>query len=389
MRMFLTQGIGWALVAAALLDVFFTTLYARHGPLVISDYLGRGCWGLFRAVARRTPHRIRDGILSFCGPVLMVVIVTVWVSMINLGFALIIWPFLGGSIRASNGGATPSDFISALYMSGYYMTTVGNGDLQPVSGYLKMLLVLDSALGLSVITLTLTYFLQVYNALQGRNRLALSLHHRTGATGDAARLVSGLGGAGDFDGARAELSDIAEELLAVYEAHHFYPSLLYFRFPEKHHMSSRVAFIVMETATLVRSGLNEKRYAALVRSGAVTQLWEGGMQVLSELAKIYLGRTKINREAPPDEKAVRVWRKHYHEAVQHLRSEGIATIEDEQAGERKYVKLRRRWDPYVTAFANYLVHDLEEVEPSEHSKDGGQAEDSENADLDLAGYRNA
>jgi hypothetical protein len=74
----------------------------------------------------------------------------------------------------------------------------------------------------SVISLTLTYLMQVYSALLRRNSLALTLHLLTNETDDAAELLCGLGPRGDFQTGATTLADLSTQMAAMKETHHFY-----------------------------------------------------------------------------------------------------------------------------------------------------------------------
>jgi hypothetical protein len=114
------------------------------------------------------------------------------------------------------------------------MTTAGASDLAPKTAFFRIAYTLMSVIGICTLTLTVTYFLEIYNALQSRNTYVSKLHHATGDTGDAAELVAGLGSGGDFQHGYTHLAEMAAEAAELYEAHHFYPVLLYFRFREPH-----------------------------------------------------------------------------------------------------------------------------------------------------------
>ena len=50
----------------------------------------------------------------------------------------------------------------------------------------------------------------------------------------------------DFSHAGSVLAMLSAELAGVYESHHFYSVLVYFRFREPHYALSRVALVLME-----------------------------------------------------------------------------------------------------------------------------------------------
>ena len=214
--------LGWGLVSLALSDIFFTILYPRTHKGVLSVAVSRGLWWLFQQCAANVLRPHRDELLSYSGPTILVAIVIVWISLLMGGFALIVFPHLGGSIGATS-GATPTDFATALYYSGHALTTLETGDIVPKTSFFRLLLILEAVVGLTSLTLTLTYFQSVYNALIRRNAFALSLHHRCAGTADAAELLSRLGAGNNFENARADIADMADELQNLLESDHTYP----------------------------------------------------------------------------------------------------------------------------------------------------------------------
>jgi len=356
----LVQILGIILVLAALTDVFLTVLYARIGTGIITPSMSAGLFRLFKKLARLFP-RYRDPLLSFAGPTLMVSIVIIWVSMLILGVSLFIWPRLGTSIQ-SRSGPTPTDFITAITYSGNSLTTAGNQDLSPTTPGFRMITMLQSLMGICVITLTITYLLEVYSALQRRNTFALGLHHSTGATADAVEMILGLGASGDFSGARRELGSLGVGLLDLYESHHFFWVLTYFRFGEPYYALSRIMLVILDCISLIRSALSESKYSNVVHSGAVGQLWNSSMHLLKEFTAVYLPQPPQETPPPTDPLEERQWRLRYREALMKLRGAGIATAEDESAGEEQYITIRREWDRYIRAGSEYMMHTMEEID---------------------------
>src|SRR5215210_7487485 len=123
------QLFGAALILAILLDVFLTVLYARIGTGILSHHLACWTWWAFCSGTKLVP-RHRDIALSFCGPVILVLLVFTWIGGLAIGGAMVIHAQLGRSIVA-NSGPTPTDFTTALYMAGDSMSTVGTSDLAP------------------------------------------------------------------------------------------------------------------------------------------------------------------------------------------------------------------------------------------------------------------
>jgi hypothetical protein len=357
------QLVGFSLVALALVDVFLTVLYARIGTGLIAPLIARGMWWLFKRLGKLFPRRCTQ-ILSFGAPITLVVTAAVWVQATIFGFALILLPGLSNGGIVAQDGQTPTDFFTAYYYSGDTLTTVGNGDLNAKGRFYMLLTVFISIVGMSLITLTVTYLLEIYSALHRRNAFAVSLHHETAATGDAVEKVMALGPKGDFEGARADIQNIASRLVDLYETHHFFWILTYFRFPETFYALSRVLLVAMEIVTIIRTALSEKRYGALIRCGPVTEVWNSGMHLLTHFADVYLPRPPSHVPGELDETREQLWRLRYREIVMKLRGAGIETTEDPEAGEMQYVSMRKEWDRYVRGFAHYMMHTVDEIDPA-------------------------
>lgn len=356
------QVVGGALIALVILDVFLTVLYARMGTSIVARRLV--CWGWQAARAASKPlRRFRSGVLGFAGPVLLVLSIGLWVLALTCGAAMIVHPRLAQSIRSNTGGPVPTDFVTALYVTGDLMSTAGTSDLAPATPAFRLFLTFLSFLGISVLTLSITYVLEVYNALQRRNTCVLKVHLATGNTGDAAELIASLGPGGRFDTGYTHLAESAAEVIGLKESHHFYPVLFYFRFRDPHYAMSRLTLVTLDTVTLIKSALDDEEYGWLKESMAVAQLWRASMWMLTLLAITFLpgGLPDANRE--PEPALLDQWRRRYFAALHRLRQAGIRTIRDEEAGAVTYVSLRARWDRYIRSFSGYMAHTMEEVDP--------------------------
>lgn len=353
--------LGGILILVILTDVFLTVLYARMGTGILSHQLACYTWWVFRSATKLIP-RHRDVVLSFCGPVILVLLVFVWIVGLAVGGAMVIQPRLGTSILA-NTGPTPTDFVSALYMAGDSMSTVGTSDLSPKTAFVRLFFMTMSFLGLCVITLTLTYFLEIYNALQRRNTFALKVHLATVETGDAAELVAGLGPGGHFDNGYSQLAEMQAEMASFKESHHFYSVLLYFRFKEPYYAVSRLALVNLDAVTLIKSALSDQHSGWLKESAPVNQLWRGSMHLMTFLTDSFLPNG-VPEPEEPDEQAREQWRRRYRAALRVLQDANIRTIEDQAEGAENYVVLRARWDRFIRALGEHMAYGMDVLDPA-------------------------
>ena len=353
---------GALLMLLVLLDVFLTVLYARADMGLISRIHARWTWRFFRAVSKPF-GRARGIILSFAGPAILVSLVLLWAFLLSVGAALIIHPNLGASVRASS-GETPTDFIAALYAAGSSISLVGASNFSPQTSGFRLLYLFNSIIGTAVTSLTLTYLMQVYNALQRRNKLGLNLELSSAGTGDAAELIAGLGPEGKFEAGYSYLSEIAGGVAGAKESHHFYPVLFYFRFDEPFYSMSRSALVALDTVTLIKSALDDEECAWLKESAAVAQLWRASMLLVKTLGDTFLSGRAQDPQPSPDAQTLEGWRRRYSAALRRLEQAGLRTRSDEQAGADLYVSLRAQWDHQVKTLAAALAYRVEEIDPA-------------------------
>jgi len=222
-----------------------------------------------------------------------------------------------------------------------------------------MYFLLNSIIGTTVVWLTLTYLMQVYNALQRRNSVGLQLHLLTGESDDAAELLAGGGPGGQFDGSRSTISDLANSMSQIKEAHQIYPVLFYFRFTQSFYSVSSSGFTALDLVSLVETALSHQKYTWLKESAVVAQLWSASLLMLRLLERTFVRDTFADSTASES-----AWRERYRNAVQRLQRAGIPTAEDENAGAERYVALRREWDPDVATLSRSMRINLHEIDPA-------------------------
>ena len=352
---------GAALVLLVIADVFLTVLYARIGAGILSPQVARATWWVFAQLARWF-RRQHDTVLSFCGPVILVNLLATWAALLTVGAALIIHPALGTSVTVTT-GTTPTDFISALYAGGSSMAIVRASDVTPDTGAYRLYFLFNSLLGASIISLTVTYLMQVYNALQRRNTLAYKLYLQTSETSDAAELLAGLGARGSFQCGYTSLADIAVEMTVSLEAHHFYPVLFYFRFPRPIYGVAYFTLMALDEVSLIKSALSDDELAWLKESVPVTQLWRSALLLANTQEKRSRQAGAADEAKAPTAEDIARWQRRYHAAVRRLREAGVATTSDDAAGAANYVELRSRWHFQLMRAMQMMGYAADEIDP--------------------------
>ncbi|NUQ20082.1 MAG: two pore domain potassium channel family protein [Gemmatimonadaceae bacterium] len=360
----LEQIAGAALILLALVDVFLTVLYARLGTAVLSTRLSRLEWRIFRNVAWRS-GRQRGKVLSFCAPIILVSLVGVWAMLLAVGMALVIHPALGSAVQAT-AGATPRDFMTALFAGGSSLSFISVANLEPKTAPYKLLYLFSSLVGMSVLSLTITYLMQLYNGVRERNTFGLKLHLLSAETNDAVEIVAGMAARGRFDATYSAFAEIGAEAVKVKESHQFYPVLVFFRFRQPYYGWASAILQCLDCVTLIKSALDDEQFGWVKESAALTQIWRAAIlstKLLDE-AERHHGEAKHGEE--PDEETRERWRRRYHAAVRRLREAGVKTYADEAVGAEIYASLRAEWDHRLQVVAPAMGYTMKEIDPAGH-----------------------
>ncbi|HET7481599.1 MAG TPA: hypothetical protein VFK89_01935 [Actinomycetota bacterium] len=191
----------------------------------------------FVFLARRfRSYEVKDKILALSSPVSLIVLLVVWFGLFLLGYGLILWSFLGGSLG------------TAIRESGSSMLTLGISATQG-----RAPTVVDFAAGLTgliVIALQIAYLPTIYSAFNRRETLVTMLQSRAGAPAWGPEIL-----------ARHELVGLTGNLPAFYnewerwsaevaESHTTYPVLVWFRSPHPLRSWILALLSVMDSAAL-------------------------------------------------------------------------------------------------------------------------------------------
>ena len=377
---FTTAGV--VLLVLIIFDVYATVLHssARYGP--VGESLNRAVWRLSRAAAFRLPRSRRHKLLNMVGPLLLPLLIVVYVLLLILAFALLYYPHVPQNFAFSEAHGEPG-WVDAVYFSGCTLTTVGYGDLVPRVAPLRFVALFESASGLVVISLAITYMLTVYTALERKRAVALSLYHQAGEGADVAGLIAHHFVEGRFYGLRDALRTVTRDLQGLLESHIDHPVIHYFHPVEVYKSTPRVLFLLLETCTVIRAALDREENADLRNYPEVRTLEAVVRHVLVQLVgSLDLERRERPRKATPQEEQAdgRRWRRRYEQTVARLTDCGVSTRSDLEQGWEEYRGQREEWESKLRRLALHLGYDWEEVTGDrdlEYAADEGKEEPRE------------
>lgn len=332
--------LGIACLVSALLDAFETVILPRRatGRFRLTKIFYIVTWRPWRWLSRqvRDPRK-RETLLSFYGPLSLVVLIAMWAAALMLGFALL---YSALPVPFLDPRASAHPFVTDLYASGTTLFTLGLGDVVPHTLLVRCLAVLESGMGLGFVALVIGYFPVLYGAFSRREVNIALLDARAGSPPTAFELIK----RHSFDGGGDALVLLLEEWerwsAELLESHISYPLLCLFR--SQHTSQSWLSALtaVLDTCALLIAGVQEQsaRQAQLTFAMARHALVD-----LSQILSV----------APVSNTADRLPPEKYAHIYDKLCSMGVRVCRDEQSPVRLN-ELRGLYEGYAEALSGYL-----------------------------------
>jgi len=218
MSALLEAAAGLVIVVLALRDVFDTVVVPGESTATLR--VERRLSKLLLPVWKRCRRR-KTGVSTSFAPSVLLAAFIVWMLLLLAGFSLI--------AHALGDWFTPeADFGQALFIAGSALCTIGLSGIE-AHGPARWLLIAAGLSGLSVLTMAVTYLLEVQQGMSRRDSGVLKLTTIAGEPPSALRLlqrVAELDSRGEIERLLLESRDWC---IAVQRSHTSRPSLIYFR----------------------------------------------------------------------------------------------------------------------------------------------------------------
>ncbi len=349
---------GIALVLMVLWETFETIVLPRRvtRQFRLTRMFYRATWIPWRALAglRRTRKK-RDALLSYYGPLSLLMLLAFWAFTMVFGFALVHY----GDGAQFRGTLFPNRFGNALYLSGTTLFTLGLGDIQPASPLSRFITVLEAGIGFGFLALVISYLPVLYQAFSRREVTISLLDARAGSPPTAFELLRRHTGEHGLDTLAELLAHWETWAAELMESHLSYPVLAYFR--SQHDNQSWIASLtaVLDCCALAMTGLEGICEYQARMTFAIAR------HALVDLSQVFSA-------APvPDGAQPRLTPEELHEIRGRLRSSGFVLAEGELA-DRELDRIRGLYEPYALALARHLALDLPPWIKHDGAKDNWQ-----------------
>lgn len=241
----LQMVLGTGVLLVTFVDALTTTLVVSAGAGPVSKRVLPLIWRLALRLHRTDT---RSTVLTATGPLLLVLTLLLWVAGLWVGWTLI---FLSGQSVVGQPGGVPASLGDVVYFTGMTIFTLGTGDLVAATSGWRIVMAAASFSGLFLVTLTITYLIQVVSAAVQRRTLAVHIH-ALGRTPD--QMLRRAQDGDSFSGAfQQHLVDLTPQLLTSAEQHLAYPVLHYFHAREPQIAAPRAVALLDDSLLLFRS----------------------------------------------------------------------------------------------------------------------------------------
>jgi hypothetical protein len=193
----------------------------------------------------------QDAFLGYMGPLSLLALLLFWAVLFVFGFGFIMW----GLALPLNAPGQPISFLTYLYLSGTTFFTLGLGDVIPLSGVGRFLVVSEVAFGFIFLALVISYVPVLYQAFSRRELRSSLLDARAGSPPTAVELLRRNGAGMHPEELRTLLHEWEVWCADILESHLSYPILAYYRSQHEQQFWVEALTVILDTCALLLTSL--------------------------------------------------------------------------------------------------------------------------------------
>lgn len=212
--------LGLALTAMTLRDVFETVVVpgGSRASLRVAHRLGAVLLPIWK-----TARGKRRGVSGGFAPTILFGSFVIWIALLALAFGLMAY-----ATRSHFTPPLPS-LAEGVYVAGSSMMTVGPGKSDVAEGIARWIVVGAGFCGLAVMTMAVTYLLQVQSSIGKRDTGIIKLNTSAGDPPSGLTLLERLAVLRNHQQIREVLMESRDWVAGVRQSHSAHPTLIYFQ----------------------------------------------------------------------------------------------------------------------------------------------------------------
>jgi hypothetical protein len=216
----------------------------------LARFFFRSTWRpLSKLICTITPHTRTETLLSFYGPISVLLLLIIWAGGLIFGFGLLHY---AASSTLHFHEETPG-LATDLYFSGTNFFTLGLGDVYPRTLLARVLTVLEAGMGFGFLALIISYLPALNQEFSRREATISTLDERAGSPAAASEMIRRNVVEGVTDELQRLLADWEQWSAELLESHLSYPLLAYFRSHHDNQSWLGALTTILDTSALVCS----------------------------------------------------------------------------------------------------------------------------------------
>jgi hypothetical protein len=331
--------IGVILIVLVAQDAFETIVLPRRvvRRVRIARFFYVTTWKVWSSLARKMrPGGRREAYLGYYGPLSLLALFAFWGVLFVSSFALVLW----GLSVPLNPDPQVHSYSTYLYFSGTSFFTLGLGDLSPVRGLGRALVVIEAATGFAFLALVISYVPVIYQAFSRRELRITLLDARAGAPATALELLYRNCLGKSADEIHTLLRDWEVWCADILESHLSYPVLAYYRSQHDEESWLGALTVILDTCALIMTGIESipARHARFAFATA--------RHAVVDLAQVF--------GTPPRAGASRLSSTDFARLRELLAAAGVHFSNDPES-EQRLAELRATYEPFVVTLAERML----------------------------------
>lgn len=168
--------LGVILLVVTASDLINTSLSVR-GAGFISKRLSKSIWSALLFIYKRTGRR---NVLRHGGALILVSILVNWLLLIWTSASLLFISAPNSLMNVETN--SPTTLINKIFYTGYTLSTLGLGDMEPTSNFWEVLTAILSFTGLILISIAITYLIPVVSAEIMKRKISIFINTLGGSS---------------------------------------------------------------------------------------------------------------------------------------------------------------------------------------------------------------
>jgi hypothetical protein len=324
---------GFALVVWTAVGAIRTVVVPRAVSTALTSVFFIGSRALFHLFVRPMErYEQRDRIMAYYAPVTLVLLPGVWLVFVLLGYTAMFWALLSGGWR------------HAFEVSGSSMLTLGFA--KPSGVPALALSFTESAAGVGLLALLITYLPSMYAAFARREAMVAMLEVRAGAPPTAVKMIERYWLIEGLDRLETQWPSWEAWFAEIEESHTSFGALSFFRSPQPYRSWVTAAGTVLDAAAFSSSVLD------LERAPQANLCIRAGYVALRAIADYF--RIPFDPDPQPGD-PISVTRSEFDDAIGHLAGQGVPLRADREQAWRDFAGWRVNYDTVLLEMAALVM----------------------------------